>query len=506
MKRMRNLFSPLCVLALLLQLSTGALAATYTLTLSNGGATAHTFEVYQIFTGDLHVQAGQRILSNIAWGGGVTGAGQTALGDAAAKADTLTTEAAARAFANALVSGGYLTGAVTRTVAAGDTGTVTGLAPGYYLIKDQDNSQSGQGSAYTAYILEVVGDVTAAAKLSVPTVEKKVRDINDTADGDITDNPWQDSADHDVGDMIPFRITGTLPANYADYDAYTYQFTDTMSAGLTYQADARVYVDNGGVETEITAQANIAPAIAAPGATLTVSIPDLKLLTGVTVTQSSRIVVRYTAQLNSSAVTGGAGNPNTVTLTYSNDPNPGGSGTGVTPPDKVTVFTYQLLIDKVDEGSSALSGAGFTLYKKDHLGAWQTVEAIAAGAATSFTFRGLDDGDYKLVESETPAGFNTMEDLEFTITAAHDASSADPALTALNGASTSGATVTLSGAQQATVSLTTGALSTAIVNKAGAVLPTTGGVGTTIFYIVGGMMALGAAVLLITKKRVSAEE
>ena len=203
---------------------------------------------------------------------------------------------------------------------------------------------------------------------------------------------------------------------------------------------------------------------------------------------------------------GGAGNPNTVTLTYSNDPNPGGTGTGVTPQDKVTVFTYRLVVDKVDEANDPLPNAGFTLYKKDSAGVWPTIKTYAGGADTSFTFSGLDDGEYKLEESTVPTGYNKMEDLIFTISAEHDASSANPQLTSLNGATADGQIITLAGTQQASVSLSTGTISATIVNKTGAVLPTTGGIGTTIFYVVGGLFAVFAAVMLITKRRMKAEE
>jgi len=509
MKRTKRSLTALLalLLALLLPLAAGAAGTSYTLTLYNSGDTTHTFEVYQIFTGDLSVNgSGQKVLSNIVWGSGVSATGQAALGSAMDKAETLTTEAAAKAFAHSLVSGNYLTGAVTRVVAAGASEALSGLAPGYYLIKDQDGTQSGEGSAYTAYMLEVVGDVTASAKVSTPTVEKKVQDINDSADADISDNAWQDSADHDIGDAVPYQIKGTLPGNFAEYGSYFYQFTDEMSAGLTYQADARVFVLNGATETEITSQAVITPTAATPGATLTVSIADLKSLSGVTLDASSEIIVRYTALLNGNAVHGVAGNPNSVYLSYSNDPNPGGTGTGRTPTDKTVVFTYQLIVDKADENGDPLTGAGFSLYKQDSAGVWQLVRTFTAGSDTRFTFTGLDDGNYKLVESTVPEGYNKFEDVEFSITATHDANAANPTLTSLNGATADAQVIMLCGTQEASVSLSSGAVASVITNRAGSILPSTGGVGTKLFYAGGSILALGAGVLLIAKRRAKAEE
>jgi len=492
----------LCALILALLLPAGAIAAgpTYTLTLNNTGATDHTFEIYQIFVGDLAEIDGKKVLSNIVWGDDVNAAGQAAFGSAAEKAETLETEADARTFANALVAGDYLTGGTTKEVAAGTSAAVTGLTPGYYLIKDRDGTQTGEDSAYTAFMLEIVGDATASTKLGVPSVEKKVRDINDSEDGDISDNAWQDSADHDVGDVIPYIITGTLPSNFASYTAYFYEFTDKMDLGLTYQADARVYLDG----VDITDQVVISPAVATPGATLTITIADLKAIAGVTA--DSSIAVRYTARLNENAVLGRPGNSNTVYLTYSNDPNPGGTGTASTPKDKTVVFTYQLVVNKSNELGAPLVGADFSLYKKNSGGAWELVKAYTDEAISVFNFVGLDDGDYKLVETAAPEGFNKMEDLEFTISAVHEASAADPKLISLNGIASGSATINLTSTQEATANPDYGTISTRILNKAGAILPSTGGIGTKLFYVAGGALAVGAAVLLITKKRMQAEE
>ncbi len=507
MKKQSKFLMSLLALVLVMLMSIPTMAApSYTLTLNNTGATSHTFDVYQVFKGDLSIGAGgQKVLSNIVWGNGVTGAGQSALGDATAKAESITSELEAKAFANVLVSNSYLTGAVTKTVAAGATDTITGLEPGYYLVKDRDSSQSGDGSAYTAYILEVVGNVTATTKLDVPSVEKKVKDINDSDDNDISDNPWHDSADHDIGDIIPYQITGTLPTNYGDYSSYYYQFTDEMSNGLTYNGNAKVFVVNGSSETEITSQAVIAPGTETQGATLTVTIDDLKTITGVTVDKDSKIVVRYTATLNSNAVIGSTGNPNTVFLKYSNNPNPGGTGTGTTPKDKTVVFTYQVVINKVDENELPLPNAGFTLYKKDSSGTWQTVKAISASSATSFTFTGIDDGDYKLVETEVPDGYNKFKDIEFTVTAVHETVSSNPTLISINSATSDNTVITLSGTQQANVILSSGTISTNVVNRSGSILPTTGGIGTKIFYICGGVLIIGALITLIAKKNRRAE-
>ena len=201
-------------------------------------------------------------------------------------------------------------------------------------------------------------------------------------------------------------------------------------------------------------------------------------------------------------------------LTYTNNPNDEQAGeNGETPKDVVIVFTYQTIVNKVtknpaydaskDTGKTGtdsdgntefipLKGAGFTLYKKNASGAYEAVGSELKGEdMTTFTWSGLDDGDYKLVETTTPSGYNTIPDIEFTITATHDVSSDNPTL------------ISLSGGDKFTGVISTGVVSANIENQSGAQLPSTGGIGTTIFYVLGSVLVIGAAVLLVTKKRMS---
>ena len=509
MKHIKKLASLLLVLVMVFALATTAFAeeTTYSITINNS-AKDHTYEAYQIFTGDLSGTT----LSNIVWGSGVSEAGQTALGDAAAKAETLKTEADAKAFAKAVAP--YL------TTAAGSANTVTdgkyvisGLAAGYYLVKDQDGSLTGDNDSYTEYIIQVVGNVTATPKSDVPEVQKKVKDINDSTDTTKTD--WQDSADYDIGDSIPFQLKATLADNVFSYTTYKVVFHDTLSKGLTYNNDAKVYID--GTETNgfaVTATVN------ADGTTLTVSCDDVKALNAV---NSSAITVEYTAKLNENAVLGSAGNPNEVYLEYSNNPNKsekGNNETGETPKDVVIVFTYKTIINKVDSENKPLTGAAFKLEKliKGKDGAadtWTTVkESTVDETTTSFTFSGLDDGQYKLTETKTPVGYNTIDPIYFVIEATHDETADAPTLKTLNAYLTDangnkqtemkdGESVNI---DLGTVDLTAGSITTTVVNKSGSKLPSTGGIGTTIFYVLGGVLVLAAVVLLVTKKRMSGAE
>ena len=517
MKHSKKLASLLLALVMALSLAVTAFAdesTTYSITINNSTA-GHTYEAYQIFTGDLATnEAGNKVLSNIVWGSGVSEAGQTALGDAAAKTETLKTEADAKAFAKAVAP--YL------TTAAGSANTVTdgkyvisGLAAGYYLVKDQDGSLIGDNDSYTEYIIQVVGNVTATPKSDVPEVQKKVKDINDSTDTTKTD--WQDSADYDIGDSIPFQLKATLADNVSSYTTYKVVFHDTLSKGLTYNNDAKVYID--GTETNgftVTATVN-----ADGTTTLTVSCDDVKALGA---GNSSVITVEYTAKLNENAVLGSAGNPNKVYLEYSNNPNKSESGenheTGKTPEDTVIVFTYQTIINKVDSENKPLTGAAFKLEKliKGKDGAadtWTTVKEFAVDeTTTSFTFSGLDDGQYKLTETKTPVGYNTIDPIYFVIEATHGETADAPTLKTLNAYLTDangnkqtemkdGESVNI---DLGTVDLTAGSITTTVVNKSGSELPSTGGIGTTIFYVLGGVLVLAAVVLLVTKKRMSGAE
>ena len=500
MKKFKKLLGFFCAFALILGMNVipaSAEGTTYSITINNS-AEGHTYEAYQIFTGDLH----QGKLSNIVWGSGVSEAGKTALGNAAAKAETLKTEADAEAFAKEVAP--YL------TTAAGFANTVTngkyvisGLTAGYYLIKDQDGSLTGDNDSYTDYIIKVVGDTTATPKSDVPTVEKKVKDINDSTDDAMTD--WQDSADHDIDDSVPFQLKATLADNVSSYTTYKVVFHDTLSKGLTYNNDAKVFID--GTETNgftITSTVN-----ADGTTTLTVSCDDVKALGA---GNNSVITVEYTATLNTNAVLGSAGNPNEVYLEYSNNPNKSEAGnneTGNTPKDVVIVFTYKTVVNKVTknpdydpevEGSEdyiPLTGAEFTLEKyNNETDKWEAITAVKNDEGTTFTFSGLDDGKYRLTETTTPAGYNTIDPIEFTITAEHEVESDNPALTSLSGNAETGE-ITF------TSNTTEGSLSTDVVNKAGATLPETGGMGTTLFYVAGAGLVLVAVVLLITRKRMN---
>lgn len=501
MKRMKRLASLMLamVLAVMLVMPVSAdepvakSAGGYTITITDIKKN-HIYEAYQIFAGNIHTEVveGKEVttLSNIVWGSGVSEEGQSELGNAADLAETLTTTESAAAFAEIVAA--YLQ-APTASEEATGVYTISGLAAGYYLVKDKDGSLTGKDDSYTSYILRVVEDQNVTTKADMSTVIKKVKDINDSDAQPATD--WQDSADYDIGDDVPFQLKATLANNVTSYDTYKVVFNDTLSAGLTYNNDAVVKVDGNDKTTGFN--------IKYEGTTLTVSCDDVKAQGA---TNASIITVDYTAKLNSSAVLGISGNPNNVYLEYSNNPNSAQEELGKTEEDTVIVFTYKVKINKKDKDGNPLDGAMFKLEKLvktdvAHAGEWVLVKEFTAedDVLNVFTFTGLDDGEYRLTETVTPSGYNTMDPVTFLVKADHDVDAVEPKLNSLTGSK-------VTGEISFTTTLDEGKMSADVVNYKGTELPSTGGMGTTVFYAVGSVLVLGAVVVLITKKRMNAEK
>ena len=485
MKHAKKLASFLLVLVMVFALATTAFAADTTITAPAGST--RTYDVYQIFTGDL---AGG-VLSNVKWGKNGTGA----VGKAVPQ-ETLDALAAVNSLSDTekLAEISKYVNLTSEKFGTVSDGSPLKAPTGYYLIKD--NGPVLDGEAYSLYVVQVVGPTTISPKVGTTTSEKKVKDTNDSTANSTAD--WQDSADYDIGDDVPFQLKATIAQDYANYKVYKLTFHDKESAGLTFKPETVV------VKIDGTTVDSSKYEVVTTGDTFEVRFADLKTTTA---RAGSVITVEYSATLNDQAVLGSTGNPNTMHVTYSNNPNDDQGGeNGKTPNDTVTVFTYKVVANKVTknpayvEGGSepeyiSLKGAGFTLYKKNASGKYVAVGSEVKGdEMTTFEWKGLDDGDYKISETTTPSGYNTIADIEFTITAVHDVTSVNPTLTSLTGGNTF------------TGEVSTGAVSADIENNTGSTLPETGGMGTTIFYVVGSILVLGAVVLLVTKKRMGASK
>ena len=544
MRKMKKLASLLLAMIMVFAMSATAFAAedTYSITINNS-KTGHTYEAYQIFTGDLSIENETKVHSNIAWGSGITDAGKSALlqfgkeagetpfASAAKLAETLT-DTNAVAFANEAAK--YLNTVAGTLTFSENKYVISGLTAGYYLVKDKNDSLDGVNDSYTNYIIKVVGDATASPKGSIPTVVKKVQEddknVEGSTDGRISNynlgNKYNDVADYNIGEAVPFKLIGTLPSNYEDYTTYKYIFHDTLSKGLEYNGDAKVYVDNGNGLVEILKEGNFVVSTEKAEnkeTELTITFADLKDVVGegVAITKDSKIVVMYTAELTTEAVIGLEGNENKVRLEFSNNPYADGSGdTGKTPEDKVIVLTNELDVEKIHKEQNGdattitkLQGAEFKLLNSAKTQAANVVggkfvEWVAVDKGTvlisddkgKFIIQGLDDGTYYLEETKAPTGYNLLEaPIELTITATtinNQTWNGTPsaALTAL---SISVGDETKSG------DTASGIVNIAVENNKGAILPSTGGMGTTLFYVAGFAMMITAAGAFVVRRRMT---
>ena len=490
MKRVKRVLALLAAFALVLAMAVPAFADKanlYTISVPTGSN--HTYQVYQIFTGDY---SSDGKLSNIKWG-----QNSNSRGDGVSIGEKVDENVLNQLAAVAGKSDEDKLAVIERYANLSENGmdTVSASKPiqvaaGYYLFKDTTTGISGN-----TYIAEVVGNVLIKAKNShVPGFEKKLKDKNDTTDNDF--GGWQDVADHDIGDEIPFKLEGTVPADYyAEYTSYYFAFHDEEEAGLTFNKDSvKVYVDDDEIETGFEVKTSTTD-----GCSFEVVFSDLKTIDAVQA--GSKIRVEYTSTLNPNAVIGGNGNLNKAQLEYSNNPRDT-SSKDKTVWDNVVVFTYQVVVNKYAnsvEENNKLPGADFTLTKKLNGDTTKVIAAVKSPDGKQFTFKGLDDGEYTLTETVTPDGYNTIDPITFTVTATHG--------TEWDGKGVRGNLITALTGNAAPGEITftpdkgTGALTTNVINKSGTVLPSTGGMGTTVFYVVGGGLMAVAVVLLVTKKR-----
>lgn len=345
--------------------------------------------------------------------------------------------------------------------------SLSGLDAGYWLFLTDIAGKPADKStdAFTSPVYAVIDGVNATTvrpKKGVPTVEKKVLDDVDAADADLkASDKWKDVADSQIGQEVNYKLTGTVASNYATFDTYAYKFTDKLSDGLDYvNGSVKVYALNGETYNEIeSSNYTVTNADASNNNTLTVEFKvgdgekGLKDVDGVNA--GTKIVVFYKAKLNGNAVIGNAtdssigGNPNTVKLTYSN--NPYGDGTGDTIEDTVADFAFKLNLNKVDQGTEkGLAGAVFTIQSADantkdqyiaskddataHVIAGQLVTVddtnslpeyvkFTSGDNGQIAVKGLDAGSYKVTEVQTPdpAKYPTKADpFTFIINATYD--------------------------------------------------------------------------------------
>lgn len=393
-------------------------------------------------------------------------------------------------------------------VATDHTGGINIPKSGYYLIVDTSTfSDDDFYHAYNSFFLLNVPQtpyvVLVNHKVVKPTVEKEVYDNNDIG----STGGWGSSADHAINEPFQFRLIAKLPASenngraYDYYKKYTVIFNDTLSEGITFDKLDTVEITNGdGSTPQVINNYTLDPND--PQSSFKLSIDDVKTCVP-DLNKGATITVTYTAHLNDKAAVNTAGGPattdnkNRVYLEYSNNPRISTS-LDHTPESEVCVYTYQLNNTKYqddDTPGNELEGAGFKLYSdadcKNEVELYQDGEfyypiknatgkeavEMKSAANGQFNVKGLDAGTYYLKETTPPKDYNACADKKIVISATH---------TEYN--------VILSGESN---------LNNKIINKkaGGITLPSTGGIGTTIFYVVGGGLMVAAIVLLVTKKR-----
>jgi len=378
------------------------------------------------------------------------------------------------------------------------TATFNNLGYGYYVVAVPGATLANAKSQYATLVSVHSTSVTAEIKGDLPTVDKKVQ----------VDGTGKDATDAKIGDTLNFTLTSTIP-DMSAYDTYTFNFKDTLSKGLTFGQVTSVTV--AGVTNPLTVDTDytVTTPTASNNNTLTVAMKDFKKKQQANA--GKKITVTYTATLNKDAVVGGAGNVNSATIQYSN--NPSTNGTGESEPSKVRVFTYGFTVDKYtgknyDDTATRLAGAEFTLAHKGGTAisfvkvadsatqnaVYRVAKADEAGATTTITtpangkvdFRGLENGEYTLTETKAPAGYNKLAS---AIGVKVDGQN--------NGTDTTHATVTITYNNDNNGSNYNQTASNGVIpvqNNSGVVLPGTGGMGTIAFTVIGVLViALGVA-------------
>lgn len=421
---------------------------------------------------------------------------------------------------------------------------------GYYLFVTNESSLgTAKKNTGTSPIFALVGGqaVAVTEKTSIPTVEKKILDDSKVKGGDITgETGWVDAADSQVGQEVNYRLTGTIADNYVSYDSYSYKFTDQLSAGLDYiEGSLSVYALNNGAYTEIDSASYNVTKPSGSSRDLVVNFnkdeKGLKSATAkngeqLTIDGKTEIVVFYRARLNASAIIAGAnnqlnGNPNTVTLEYSNNPMSGGTGTSES--DTVKDYTYGLRINKVDLGTEkALPGAMFTITIKEDENSSDvkyvkddgTLSADRVELPTDnngvLKLKGLDAGVYTVTEVTPPSGYTAVNPFTFEIKPTMTADGPKAGLTKLDGALTTDqdgkviAGITDENAGDNNLTLKPGSEKDAdgtfniTVGDAKRVgLPLTGLNGVTFTWIAGGaVLCIGVAHLIRSRKQAEESE
>ena len=377
-----------------------------------------------------------------------------------------------------------LTALKTHTASADGDFAFSELEAGYYLVTSTLGTKATVGTTPGNPNPEI--QEKNAAPVNVKTVEEDSKVGKEGVDA------WGSTNDADIGQTVNFKSTITAQAG-----AENYVFHDTMSAGLTYTGVTGITLNETAVDAS---NYTVVTEGLTDGCTFEVRFTQAFCDT---LKANDQIVISYTATLNENAVIAGDGNPNTSKLSYGDKGDESHTPSGTTPPSTTKTYTWDVDVFKYTmngETETALAGAKFTLsknadgsnpialvsegnnvYRVAKTGETGTVTEITTDATGKFTIKGLDADTYYLTETAAPAGYNKL---------------AGPVTIVIGE----------NGVVNATTEAPQGVDEVKVLNQSGTELPSTGGMGTTIFYVLGSILVVGAAVLLVTKKRMSSAE
>ncbi len=451
----------------------------------------------------------------------------------------------------ARIAKGCVSGGTENAAQSGGKYPITLTEGGYYLVEesgDPEMDPAGKDVVYSRFMLDVVGPMTVDPKRDLPTLDKKITSPDPKDDGKANSVS--------IGDRVSYEITSDMP-DRTGYTKYFYVINDTLAEGLTFVPDSvNVTINGNDLDDDdyvVQTGEDASPYTFQIVFKDFLNRPEKK---------DDPIVVTYDAILNEKANRGTTGNLNTANLTYSNKPNEDYGGTpptvdepgqdhptGVTPDKETKTYTANIKLTKVDESGNTLTGAKFkltgtsanvvlingTAYEKNASGTFYKLkngtftttapdgneddydgtdtyaEVKNIDAETTYgeicmeayvksdgtlEFGGLGPGTYTLTEEEAPGGYNKLTD-PITIELKNDGAKFEaPAWTATK----DGEAATVSAAETSVLAAFN------IVNKAGNTLPSTGGIGTKLFYLLGGLLAIGSGIVLVTKKRMAGSE
>ncbi len=524
----------------------------------------HTYEAYQIFKGDYLAGASATDvgkLSNIKWGDDVD---STPLLTAIKASDDFNVTDAAGTTKNLFASAStaedvalvmkestftdemmvkfaaIVADNLTDTGKSGEKDTegnyiIDELNPGYYLVKDTTSASDLASASRSRYIVQVLGDVTVDPKVVLPGIDKYI--ANGTTNGTKTNTAC-------IGDVIPFVITSEVP-DMTGYTSYTFEITDILSKGLTYNENMVISIGDTTLEAGNTKDYVVSSTTTTDGTELVITFNNF-------IEKQSKagesIVIKYAATVNAEADLTMNGNTNTATLTYSNDPT-NTSSKGNTPPDTTTTYVAEIVIKKVDsedntkvlEGASfLLNGSNISVIQGTDDNYYEPVDSVATGVTAYYqlktgeftstapttstlslyvseqkyiqhpstealdavktfqvsgtdglvTYTGLSAGTYTISEVKAPEGYNLLKN-DISVELACDGTKWTATVTEGT------ATITPS------IEDGTGIITFEVANSEGTVLPVTGGNGTKLLYILGTLLVTGSAVLFVTKKRMA---